>query len=152
MRSPSQDGSFELVIPSDPAEARRVQSLIESQLHSLRYEDREIFGIKLALEEALVNAMKHGNQMDASKRVFIHYQLTPERFDIRICDEGQGFDPEEVPDPMAAENLERSCGRGLLLMRHYMTEVRFHPPGNHLSMSKIRHAQPSRNGALRNGQ
>jgi serine/threonine-protein kinase RsbW len=146
MRQPGQDGSQEVVIPSDPAEARRVQDDIERALQACQFEEREIFCIKLALEEALVNAIKHGNQMDRSKKVHIIYSVSTEVFQIRIADEGKGFDPEDVPDPMAPENLERPCGRGLLLMRHYMTEVTYHPPGNRLSMSKIRGASASRNG------
>lgn len=138
MRQNHQDGSITVVIPSDPTEARRVQDHIETQLKSCHFEDTEIFSIKLALEEALVNAIKHGNQMDRSKKVQIHYRVNTERFEIRIKDEGRGFDPEDVPDPLATENLERPCGRGLLLMRHYMTEVTFHPPGNQLSMCKVR--------------
>jgi serine/threonine-protein kinase RsbW len=145
----NQDGSFEVVIPSDPLEARRVQDLIEAQLKSLDYEDREIFGIKLALEEALVNAIKHGNQLDGSKHVFIDYRLSCDRFEIGIRDEGRGFDPEDVPDPQDVENLERPCGRGLLLMRHYMTDVRFHPPGNRLTMSKIRNGYHHLNGSAK---
>jgi serine/threonine-protein kinase RsbW len=137
--------ALDVVIPSDPAEARRVQDDIERALESFRFDDREVFSIKLALEEALVNAIKHGNQMDRSKKVHISCRIGPERFEIDIADEGEGFNPEDVPDPMAAENLERPCGRGLLLIRHYMTEVTFHPPGNRLSMSKIRSAN---NGAL----
>ena len=138
MREQNQDGSFEVAIPSDPHEARRVQDLIESQLRANQFEERDIFSIKLALEEALVNAIKHGNQMDRTKQVHIHFSVTQERFEIRIKDEGSGFCPEEVPDPMDPENLERACGRGLLLIRHYMTEVTYHPPGNHLCMSKVR--------------
>ena len=114
-----------------------LQDEIEAQLKSCRFEDSEIFSIKLALEEALVNAIKHGNQMDRDKKVRVEYRVNPERFEIQICDEGHGFDPEDVPDPLAVENLERPCGRGLLLMRHYMTEVVFHHPGNQLSMSKV---------------
>jgi serine/threonine-protein kinase RsbW len=140
MRQNNQDGSNTVVIPSDPAEARRVQDHIENQLKSCQFEDSEIFSIKLALEEALVNAIKHGNQMDRSKNVHIQYRVSEERFDIQIVDEGKGFDPEDVPDPLAIENLERPCGRGLLLMRHYMTEVNFHAPGNKLTMSKVRAA------------
>src|SRR5262249_29300957 len=128
----------ELVIPSDPAEAQRVHEEIERALRQNQFEEREIFSIRLALEEALVNAIKHGNQLDRSKQVHIAYHVNPERFDIRISDEVKGFDPEDVPDPMDVENLERPSGRGLLLMRHYMTEVAFHPPGNALSMSKVR--------------
>jgi serine/threonine-protein kinase RsbW len=138
MQDKSAGGAREEVIPSDPAEARRVQEDIERALKSNRFEEREIFSIKLALEEALVNAIKHGNQMDRSKKVHIAYRVSPERFDIHIADEGPGFDPEDVPDPMAIENLERPCGRGLLLMRHYMTEVTFHPPGNRVTMCKVR--------------
>src|SRR5437588_3415205 len=138
MREPTQEGSFQVAIPSDPHEARNVQAMIEEHLRSNRFEDREIFSIKLALEEALVNAIKHGNQMDRSKQVHIQFNVNCERFDIRIVDEGDGFTLEDVPDPMAPENLERPCGRGLLLMRHYMTEVTFHAPGNRLTMSKVR--------------
>src|SRR5205809_7928358 len=119
MRDPSQDRSFQVAIPSDPQEARVVQELIEQQLRSHRFEDREIFSIKLALEEALVNAIKHGNQMDRSKKVHIHFCVNNDRIDICIDDEGAGFAMEDVPDPMAPENLERPCGRGPLLIRHY---------------------------------
>ncbi len=138
MRKSTQDGSFEVAIPSDPSEARRVQEMIEKQLHRHHFDQREIFSIKLALEEALVNAIKHGNQMDPEKKVHVHVNVNHERIDIRIVDEGDGFALADVPDPMAPENLERPCGRGLLLMRHYMTEVIFHAPGNRLTMSKVR--------------
>jgi serine/threonine-protein kinase RsbW len=127
----------ELSIPSDLAEARRVQERIEEALSASAYSEHDIFAIKLALEEALVNAIKHGNQMDPDKRVTIHYHVTSERFDIRITDEGEGFNPEEVPDPTLEINIERPCGRGLLLMRGFMTEVQYHGRGNVVSMSKV---------------
>jgi serine/threonine-protein kinase RsbW len=129
--------SVEVVIPSDTVEARRVQDEIEQRLKEQRYGERDIFSIRLALEEALVNAIKHGNQLDRSKKVQIHYRVLADRFDIRITDEGVGFDPCDVPDPTAVENLERPCGRGLMLMRHYMTEVTFTGRGNSVTMSKI---------------
>jgi serine/threonine-protein kinase RsbW len=138
MQTSSQHGSFEFLIPSDLNEARMVQEAIENQLKHNQYEDKEIFGIKLALEEAIVNAIKHGNQMDNNKKVHVHFRVLPERFDIGITDEGPGYDPEDVPDPLADENLERPSGRGLFLMRHYMTEVTVHPPGNRLTMCKVR--------------
>ncbi len=135
----------EAVIPSDPSEARRIQEDIEAALQAHHFEERDIFGIRLALEEALVNAIKHGNQMDRSRKVHVRYQVSTELFFVHIADEGPGFDPGDVPDPMAAENLERPCGRGLLLMRHYMNEVTFHPPGNVVSMTKHR-SNGCRNG------
>ena len=127
-----------VVIPSDPAEARRVQEEIEKALQSHQYTPREIFSIKLALEEALVNAIKHGNHMDRAKSVRIAYRVTPERFDVVVADQGPGFDPKELPDPTAVENLERPCGRGVMLMRHYMTEVGYNASGNAVYMSKVR--------------
>ncbi len=132
------DGSQSVVIPSDPAEASRVQDHVERLLMAHRYDEHEVFSIRLALEEALVNAIKHGNQLDRKKNVHIQFRINSDRFDVHIIDEGRGFNPEDLPDPMAPENLERPCGRGLLLIRHYMTEVIYHPPGNRLSMSLIR--------------
>jgi serine/threonine-protein kinase RsbW len=133
--------TFQTVIKSETAEARRVQEQIERVLQS-QCHDHDLFSIKLALEEALVNAIKHGNQFDRSKSVSIAYELYPDRFTVSITDEGTGFDPADVPDPTAFENLERPCGRGLMLMRHYMTEVHFNERGNGVIMSK----------ALRNGK
>ena len=130
--------SIDMVIDSDPVDARRVQDEIEVALKANQFTEKEIFGIRLALEEALVNAIKHGNNLDKSKKVHIAYGVRPERFDIRIMDEGPGFDPEDVPDPTAFENLERPCGRGLMLMRHYMNEVSFGPRGKPVHMSKLR--------------
>ena len=144
-RPPGQPVAREAVIASDPAEARRVQDDIEAALQAHHFEERDIFGIRLALEEALVNAIKHGNQMDRSRVVRVRYQVNPDHFFVHIADEGVGFDPGDVPDPMDAENLERPCGRGLLLMRHYMNEVTFHPPGNVVSMTK-RRSHGHRNG------
>jgi serine/threonine-protein kinase RsbW len=136
-REPGSADSHQVVIPSDPAEARRFQDRIEQLLQDARCSDHDLFSIKLALEEALVNAIKHGNQYDPSKSVRISYQLHPDRFSIQITDEGEGFDPEDVPDPTAVENLERPCGRGLMLMKHYMTDIRYHGSGNSVSLSKV---------------
>jgi serine/threonine-protein kinase RsbW len=132
------DFPADLLIASDAAEARRVQDEIEHALKNQQYSERDIFGIKLALEEAVINAIKHGNQMDRTKKVRIAYRIRPDRFDVLIADEGKGFDPNDVPDPTAVENLERACGRGLMLMRHYMTEVAFNHRGNSVTMCKHR--------------
>jgi serine/threonine-protein kinase RsbW len=137
--NPSHPGPrppVEITIPSDPAEARGVQEQIERLLLERQASDRDIFCIKLALEEALVNAIKHGNQMDRAKKVRISFRILSDRFECCISDEGPGFDPGEVPDPTAVENLERPCGRGLMLMRHYMNEVAYNDRGNSVSMSR----------------
>jgi len=127
----------DVIIPSDTAEARRVQEDIEQRLLERRATDQEVFSVRLALEEALVNAIKHGNQLDRGKKVLISYRFLADRFEVRITDEGAGFDPADVPDPTDVENLDRPCGRGLMLMRHYMTEVNYNTSGNSVSMAKV---------------
>jgi serine/threonine-protein kinase RsbW len=134
--------SADVTIPSDLAESRLIPDRIEEALHACRYTDRDVFAIKLAVEEAVVNAIKHGNQMDPDKRVRIGFQVTHKRFDVRITDEGPGFNPDDVPDPTDERVLARPGGRGLLLMRGLMTEVRFHDRGNVVTMCKLRDRQP----------
>ncbi len=124
------------VIPSDPADARCFQDQMEQYLLHHKVSSSDIFSIRLALEEALINAIKHGNQLDRSKKVNISYRLLDNRFEVHISDEGAGFDPSDVPDPTAIENLERPCGRGVMLMRYYMDEVNYSPRGNSVVMSR----------------
>jgi serine/threonine-protein kinase RsbW len=138
MADPGSSATNDLVISSDTAEARRVQEEIEQALKDHQFSPHDVFSIKLALEEALVNAIKHGNQMDRSKAVRVAYRITADRFDVWVSDEGRGFDPDDVPDCTAAENLERPSGRGLMLMRHYMNEVDYNATGNVVYMSKRR--------------
>jgi serine/threonine-protein kinase RsbW len=102
------------------------------------YADADVFGVRLALEEAFVNAIKHGNQNDPTKSVWASWHVGFRRVLVEIEDEGDGFDPRAVPDPCAPENLERSCGRGLLLMRTYMSRVRHNRRGNRVTMCKWR--------------
>jgi len=117
--------------------ARRVEEDILNCCRRHHFNDNDLFAIKLALEEALVNAVKHGNKMDPSKLVRINYRISDQRADVTIEDEGTGFNPGELPNPCAEENLERCCGRGILLMRAYMTSVVFNPQGNKVTLTKF---------------
>lgn len=130
----------EVCFASDWPEVRRVQREIELALVPFAFPDRDQFYIKIALEEALVNAVKHGNRLDPLKHVRVRYTITALRFEAHIADEGSGFDPANVPDPCSPENLERPCGRGLLLIRKFMTTVEYHGRGNCMSMAKVRTA------------
>src|SRR5437016_2490092 len=114
-----------------------IQRLLQ-ELQDLGFSEKDLFGIRLALEEALVNAFKHGNRGDAAKAVRIRYQASLLQFTIEIEDEGSGFKPERVPDPLAPENLDRPGGRGVLLMEHYMTWVRYNDVGNCVTMCMMR--------------
>jgi serine/threonine-protein kinase RsbW len=129
---------FETTIPNDTAAALEVQERIVGRLEELGYPARDVFGCRLALEEALVNAIKHGNDNDPSKSVRIECRLGADRFEIEIEDEGPGFEPEDVPDPTAEENLEKPSGRGIMLMRAFMTRVDYQGRGNRVLLEKDR--------------
>ncbi|MDH4063790.1 MAG: ATP-binding protein [Acidobacteriota bacterium] len=80
--------------------------------------------VSVAVRESVVNAIKHGNQNDQSKRVVVEFATVPDdRMMIRVADQGEGFDPEEIADPLAPENILKSSGRGIFLMRSFMNEV-----------------------------
>jgi serine/threonine-protein kinase RsbW len=107
-----------------------------ADLAAAGFSEKEVFGIRLSVEEAIINGIKHGNAGDQSKQVRIEYNVSPQQVVVSIEDEGTGFNPDSVPDPLAAENLERPCGRGVFLMRCYMTWVQFNERGNAVKMCK----------------
>lgn len=127
-----------LRIPSRTSEGQRVVDEIVQSLENAGFSTKELFGIKLAIEEALVNSIKHGNQLDPEKHVDVMFSVTDECFAIEIHDQGEGFNMDDIPDPTDPENLERPTGRGLFLMHAYMTECHFVPPGNVCRMKRNR--------------
>lgn len=126
------------VIRSVTCEAYRVREHIANLLRTRGYTERDVIDIHQALEEALVNAIKHGNRCDGQKQLRISFCIDDDCFQICIEDEGTGFDPNHVADPLSIEQLETPCGRGLLMMRHYMSEVSYLEPGNAVMMVKKR--------------
>jgi len=110
---------------------------------SLGYSRKEVFAARIGLEEAIVNAVKHGNREDPAKVVQIDYQVTTEQLVADVVDEGPGFCPELLPDPFLPDNLIRPCGRGVFLMRAYMTWVCFNTKGNGVTLCKRRWASES---------
>lgn len=120
------------------ADIQRFLLPIMEELSELGYSHKEQFGIRLALIEALVNAIRHGNRNDPSKSVRVHYEATPQQFTVEIEDEGDGFDPEVVPNPCDGQYHERPNGRGVFLMQYYMTWVQFSATGSCVTMCKMR--------------
>ncbi|MFK7960709.1 MAG: ATP-binding protein [Phycisphaerales bacterium] len=123
--------------------ARDAQQQILAAIESQSYDPSSCFAIRLALEEALSNAVKHGNQGDATKAVHVRYRINDEAVELHIQDEGPGFDPESVPDPTLSENLEIPSGRGIMLMRSYMSHVEFPRPGNQVLMRLDKPSPPA---------
>lgn len=140
-RCPSANQPFTgtYVIRNLRQEIERAQLLILAEIERRDYDRACCFGIRLALEEALSNAFKHGNGDDPEKTVRLACSISDRKVVIDIEDQGQGFDPGSVPDPTQQENVEIPAGRGLVLMRSFMTVVRIHPPGNRVEMTYLRH-------------
>ena len=96
-------------------------------------------GVTMAVREGMINAILHGNAYAADKRVNLTFEQNGREMIIIISDEGAGFIPEEVPDPLAPENLLKQSGRGIFLMRAFMDEVRFRkiePAGTEITLIK----------------
>lgn len=117
--------------------AHEVETRILDECRRNGYNPTDVFGIKLSLEEALVNACKHGNKLNPCKCVKVQYRITPQRADFTVEDQGEGFNPANLPDPTAQENLEMNHGRGILLMRAYMSSVVYNPQGNKVTLTKF---------------
>jgi serine/threonine-protein kinase RsbW len=121
-----------------PAELRPFCEELENRLRVLGYSAKDLFAVRLALTEAAANAFRHGNRGDVSKSVHLSYLVTAAEVLMEVEDQGKGFDPNQVPDPLTEENLVRPGGRGLFLMRAYMSWVSFNPQGNRVTLCRQR--------------
>ncbi len=119
-----------------------VQQILDS-LTKLEWQAGELFGVHMALEESISNAIRHGNKEDPAKVVHIECQMSADRFWVRICDEGEGYDPSAVPDCCSPENLEVPGGRGLALISAYMSSVEHSICGKCLTMEKLKTVPPA---------
>lgn len=111
--------------------------LITNSAVSVGYANHDLDNnLKLALVEAIMNAMEHGNKWDEGKKVRLTVTISAEMFKIFIADEGQGFDPNALPDPTSPEQLLAERGRGVFLMRAIMDEVSYNRRGSEVTMVK----------------
>ena len=128
------------MIKSDLRETQVPKDRILDELKRQNYGEDAIFGIKLALEEALTNAVKHGNRCDPGKSVTIRYSVTEQEAVIAIRDEGKGFVPGSIPDCTSADRLPLPNGRGLLLIRAYMDDVCYCDEGREVIFTRRRNS------------
>jgi serine/threonine-protein kinase RsbW len=135
---PETPTNHSIVVESRPSAVTGQWAWILPKLKARNFSEDDIFAVHLALEEAFINAVNHGNRMDPEKEVKIEYFVGAEKVEISMTDEGQGFDPEAVPDPRYGENLYKAGGRGLLLMCSYMDIVEFSKSGNRVRMVRYK--------------
>src|SRR4030065_500162 len=131
-----------MAVASTPFAIAEVCDWILPKLKAHKFSEEDIFAVHLALEEALINAIKHGNKMNPEKEVKIDYSVSSEKVEISMTDEGKGFNPETVPDPRLGENLYKNEGRGILLMQSYMDLVEYNKSGNRVHMVRYKEKPP----------
>jgi len=108
--------------------------------------DDEVMQISMAVREAAINAVLHGNAYDPGKKVSLNFEKTPKDLVITIRDQGKGLDLSKIPDPLAPENLLKTSGRGIFLIRSFMDEVQIHPSQTGTEIKLIKHVHGTSGG------
>lgn len=127
-------GSLTLNVDDGPLAIAEFQDQLNDLCSRSGYDESARFAVRLAIEEALVNAFRHGNGNRPGSHVTVDYSVTPEKITVQVTDEGEGFDPGKVPDPTEDERLGLPTGRGILIMRAFMTDVSFNKKGNTVTL------------------
>ncbi|HTG91208.1 MAG TPA: ATP-binding protein [Pyrinomonadaceae bacterium] len=113
----------ELSLPSRIETVAKAANAVADFVSRSGISEEAAFGIDMAVREAVTNAVLHGNEQDEQKAVELTLKSSPEAVEISVHDQGQGFNPEEVPDPTESENILKTSGRGIFFMRTFMDEV-----------------------------
>jgi len=125
-----------------------VQVVSDHLARGVGLDEDALHWVSVAIRESVINAIKHGNKRDVSKHVFVEFETgggdAPPALSIRVRDEGEGFDPETVANPLDPENLLKSSGRGIFLIRNFMDDVRLQrAPEGGMEIRMIKRAQPA---------
>ncbi|MEQ1828353.1 MAG: ATP-binding protein [Pirellula sp.] len=140
MASVQEDWSYDKVLPSDLEVGHSVIEELLQALNAAGWDGTDLFRIQMAIEEAVVNAIEHGNKREVAKKVHVILRVTPQEAWMQVTDEGCGFDHRNVADPTDDELLDKPRGRGVLLIRELMSESFYNECGNQVTMIKIRSA------------
>jgi len=116
------------------------------------FDEDEIIQISMAVREAAVNAVLHGNAYDPGKKVRLEFERTGDDLVITIRDQGKGLDPAKIPNPLEPENLLKTSGRGIFLIRSFMDEVQIHPSQTGTEIKLVKHVRGSATGGKEDSQ
>ena len=121
---------MQVIIPNDLDHIYDLEAAILDEVEYVGYDENSRFALRLALDEALINAFKHGNGSDPQKKVFVSYEIKPDGVEVEIEDQGPGFEVNGLLDPRLDEALKRTSGRGIFLIRQFMSSLQFNSCGN----------------------
>ena len=113
----------ELKLPSRVEAIEEAATAVAGFVNRSGISEEAAFGIDMAVREAIANAVIHGNKLDETKLVEVKVKSSPDSLEIKVHDQGQGFDPKNISDPTKEENILKSSGRGIFFMRNFMDEV-----------------------------
>jgi serine/threonine-protein kinase RsbW len=140
-REGMEEHTLEKVLESTLESVDTAEHTVLNEAQALGFDEDELHRVGIALRECMVNAVVHGNRYNAKKKVHLKVVRTPQSLTVVIGDEGDGFDPTAVPDPLAGENLLRGSGRGVMLMQAFMDEFQIsprEPQGTEVKMVKYK--------------
>lgn len=138
METSALDWKFDDHFPSEPDVCAKIIEMLLDRLEKSSWSPKDTFGIHMAMEEAIMNAIHHGNKCANDKEVHVLIEIWNHQFVSRITDQGCGFNPHELPDPTSDENLEKSSGRGVMLMKSFVDEVVYNDKGNSVELRKLK--------------
>ena len=151
---PDQEGArgqtLEQVLDSNLESVDHAEQTVLREAEVLGFDEDDLHRIGISVRECMVNAVVHGNRYNARKKVHLKVNRAPDRLTVWVADEGEGFDPATLPDPLAGENLLRQSGRGVLMMQAFMDEFQIctrAPQGTEVKMVKYV-ARNSQEGGL----
>jgi serine/threonine-protein kinase RsbW len=136
-----QEHTVEKVLESTLESVDSAEQTVLSEAEALGFDEDDLHRVGIALRECMVNAVVHGNRYNSRKKVHLKVIRTPDSLTVVVGDEGDGFDPTAVPDPLAGENLLRGSGRGVMLMQAFMDEFQISkrsPQGTEVKMVKYK--------------
>ncbi len=135
----AKDNKFEMTIRSSLEEIEAVEKMAERAADKMKFSEEERDSLAIAVTEAVNNAIIHGNKQDRRKRVNLRFDFEGEKLIVKIKDQGTGFNPDKISDPLAPENLLKESGRGVFILSTLMDEVKFNfDKGTEITLIKIK--------------
>jgi serine/threonine-protein kinase RsbW len=123
----AEDQTLEQVLESKLESVDHAEQTVLREAEVLGFDEDDLHRIGISVRECMVNAVVHGNRYNARKKVHLKVSRAPDRLTVWVADEGEGFDPATLPDPLAGDNLLRQSGRGVLMMQAFMDEFQICP-------------------------
>lgn len=149
----AEASAVEVIFESDLKNVETAEAIVQRVCTSLGFDEEDQHKIGMAVHESMINAIWHGNKNDPSKHVRLQFQISEDRLEVRVRDEGTGFDPGKVPHPLEPDNLLKISGRGIFLIRSFMDDLQVRAvPGGGTEVTLIKRrnlTEPNQGGLHR---